>query len=111
VAGCQLGDEGNVNALLAFGADPILESLGFEHPAEEDFKVFPLTVAALAGHLQIVKRLLTEATVKATQATTDTGCTPLYCCAHGGHVEITRTLLECDGVDVNVGRTDQTHAT
>ena len=51
----------------------------------------PLFVAALKGHLEVV-RLLVESGANKDQGTTDKGATPLYIAAEKGHLEVVRFL-------------------
>ena len=55
---CKLGDCRLAKALLECGANPQAEGLGHNRLASEDFQVFPLSVASLAGNVEMVRMLL-----------------------------------------------------
>ena len=55
---CKMGNLKAVKALLDCGADPRAEGFGHERNFNEDFQVFPLSVASLAGNLNLVQLLL-----------------------------------------------------
>jgi ankyrin repeat protein len=99
---CTQGGVDDVRALLAAGANPSLEGDEWlvADPSGEKYREFPLSLAAVHNHVDILKLLLSVG-VDVNQRTTDTGSTPLHCgCLHG-HLEVVRTLLQPDGVDVN----------
>ena len=103
---CTQGSVEDVRGLLAARADPTLEALGYNHGADETFQEFPLAVASLAGHMEVVRLLLAHERVDPQQGTTDTGGSALFCACRGGRTNVVGLLLSLDGVDVNQARSD-----
>ena len=104
---CLQGIVADAAALLGLGADPAAEG---EIPQSLDptktYRAFPLSAAARAGSVEIVRLLLTLDGVSADQATTDEGRTPLLMASGAGMEEVVKLLLAEDGVDVNRAKTD-----
>ena len=105
---CKQGIVKNIQMWIDHGASPSQEGKRFERPegGEEDYQVLPLTEAASHGHANVVQLLLSFDGVGVNDATSDTGCTALYCASMKGHVLVVETILTCIGVDVNKTRTD-----
>jgi ankyrin repeat protein len=93
-----------VQLLLGAGANPALE--GMTEFNGRRYIQFPLTAASLAGHIEVVRLLLTLDGVDHQQLSTDIGCSAFFCACFGGHLEVAQLLLSLGGVDVNQARTD-----
>jgi len=80
------GDLGMVELLVSRGADPAIEGI---------FNLTPLTVAAVGGHVAILRCLLTTRAI----TTIDTHDmakmrTALWCAAYDGNMELVKLLVE-----------------
>jgi ankyrin repeat protein len=93
VAACTNGSLADVEMLLELGASPTKEAKGHNRLHGDDWKVTPLTTAALHGRIHIFRALLKRGEVDINHATSDTGCTALFCAAQDGHVKIVCELL------------------
>lgn len=107
---CLKGNVADVDALLAYGADPRVEGLVWDSTqiphTTESCKEFPLSIAAREGHTKIAELLLAHTLSDVNQASSDTGTTALYVAGSAGKVDVARLLLAKKGIAVNQGMTD-----
>jgi hypothetical protein len=82
IMACTQGSVEDVWGLLAVGADPSLEALGYNHGADAVWQAFPLAAASEAGHTAVVRLLLAHDGVDPQQVTTDRGRSALPSSAH-----------------------------